>query len=152
MAGPENPYLNFFKRRPDRAAVWRELPPLSLEEMNLTQKAEAITETVIRNELKETFHPISLQIATSFVKWLKSLEGGEQSALDVPTVIKMFEIGFDTQAATSLRIRIREKPTVTEDIAVKRNVLWVTAPKTLKPSPLVGSLYSFPTRTASSLR
>lgn len=47
VAGPDNPYLKFFQRRPDRAAVWRELPPLSLDEMNLTQKAEAITEMVI---------------------------------------------------------------------------------------------------------
>lgn len=46
VVGADNPYLKFFQRRPDRAAVWRELPPLSLDEMNLTQKAEAITEMV----------------------------------------------------------------------------------------------------------
>lgn len=48
VVGSDNPYLKFFQRRPDRAAVWRELPPLSLDEMNLTQKAEAITEMVTK--------------------------------------------------------------------------------------------------------
>lgn len=46
-AGPGDPYLKFFKTRPDRAAIWQTLPPLKLEEMNLTQKATAITEMVI---------------------------------------------------------------------------------------------------------
>lgn len=39
-------YTDFFKRKPSRAAVWRTLPPLSMEEMDLNQRADAITEKV----------------------------------------------------------------------------------------------------------
>lgn len=45
-AGPGDPYIKFFKTKTDRAAIWKTLPPLKLEEMNLTQKAKAITEMV----------------------------------------------------------------------------------------------------------
>ncbi|KAJ8952077.1 hypothetical protein NQ318_010987 [Aromia moschata] len=62
-----NPYLNFFKRRPGREAIWRELPPLTLEDMNLSQKAAYITEAIARN----------------FVDWIKTLGGDEDSYLTV---------------------------------------------------------------------
>lgn len=46
VAGPNNPYKKFFMRPADRAAIWRVLPPLKLEEMDMTQKSEYITELV----------------------------------------------------------------------------------------------------------
>ena len=42
-------YMDFFKRKPHRAAVWRTLPPLSMEEMDLNQSADAITEKVFND-------------------------------------------------------------------------------------------------------
>lgn len=105
--GRNNPYLNFFKRRPDRAAIWRELPPLALDEMNLTQKADAITE----------------QIASDFVGWLKTIGGDVQKAsLDVDTIKNMFGIGFTLHAATSLSVKIKEMPSVTKEVALKRKL------------------------------
>lgn len=44
--GKSNPYKKFFKTPPERAAIWRTLPPLSLDEMDMKQKADAITERV----------------------------------------------------------------------------------------------------------
>lgn len=37
----------------------------------------------------------------------------------------MFDIGFDTHAATSLRVKVKELPTVTEQIAGTRRLPWV---------------------------
>lgn len=37
----------------------------------------------------------------------------------------MFDIGFDTHAATSLRVRVKELPTITEQIAAQRQLPWV---------------------------
>ncbi|KAF2906035.1 hypothetical protein ILUMI_00141 [Ignelater luminosus] len=100
-AGPNNPYVKFFRSNPDRVAIWRDLPPLKIEEMDLNQKAEAITEA----------------IAVDFINWLKRLGGETQTTLDVPQVMKMFEIGFNTHAATSLQALVKEMPAVTKSVA-----------------------------------
>lgn len=64
------------------------------------------------------------------MEWLKKQDEGEQkTSLDVATVIKMFDIGFDTHAATSLRVRVREMPTVTEQVAAARQIPWVKPPR-----------------------
>nr|CAI5846972.1 unnamed protein product [Callosobruchus analis] len=83
----KNPYLKFFKRPPHRAAIWRELPPLSWEEMNLNQKSEALAEA----------------IASDFVNWAKNTF--EESTVTVKNVIEMFQIGTQMQSATTLEIR-----------------------------------------------
>lgn len=44
--GKKNPYANFFNRPYDRAATWRPLPELSMEQLGLLEKAEAIKEMV----------------------------------------------------------------------------------------------------------
>ncbi|XP_066258780.1 uncharacterized protein [Euwallacea similis] len=85
-------YTDFFKRKTTRAAIWRTLPPLSMEEMDLNQKADAITE----------------KIATDFINWLRDLGGEEEVSLSVPTVIEMFEI--QTNSATSLKANLKELP------------------------------------------
>lgn len=60
------------------------------------------------------------------MEWLSNIDTGEKkTTLDVPTVIKMFDIGFDTHAARSLRVRVKELPTVTEQIATARRLPWV---------------------------
>ncbi|XP_076254979.1 uncharacterized protein LOC143192976 [Rhynchophorus ferrugineus] len=99
-------YIDFFKRKPSRAAVWRTLPPLSLDEMNLNQKAEAITE----------------KIATDFIEWLRDLGGDEELSLSVPAVIEMFEIGFQTNSATSLKVDVKEIASVPQKVAEARNL------------------------------
>lgn len=104
-AGPRNPYKRFFLRNEDRVAIWRTLPPLKLEEMDMTQKSEAITEL----------------IATDFVEWLISIGGENKSNMDVETIKKMFEIGFQSHAATSLCVRVREMPSVPEAVAKAHN-------------------------------
>lgn len=58
--------------------------------------------------------------------WFSSIDAGEKkTTLDVATVIKMFDIGFDTHAATSLRVSVKEIPIVTEQIAAARKMPWV---------------------------
>ncbi|XP_068906090.1 uncharacterized protein [Tenebrio molitor] len=105
--GPNNPYTRFFRRRPDRAAIWHTLPPLSLEEMNLTQKAEAITTA----------------IATDFVEWMQNISDEDSpTSLTVPLVLKMFEIGFDTHAARSLQVRVKEMASVPDGVAILKGV------------------------------
>ncbi|KAK9710743.1 hypothetical protein QE152_g25870 [Popillia japonica] len=105
-AGPGDPYIKFFKTKTDRAAIWKTLPPLKLEEMNLTQKAKAITE----------------MIAQDFYEWLKNIGGDEQPTLDTQTIIRLFEIGFNYHAAHSLCVKIKEMPAVTDAIAETRNL------------------------------
>ncbi|KAK4887198.1 hypothetical protein RN001_003469 [Aquatica leii] len=99
--GKNNPYMRFFKCDPERAAIWRPLPPLNIDGMDLNQKSEAITEA----------------IATDFVERLKSLGGETETTLDVAQVMKMFEVGFNTHAATSLAVRIKEMPAIPKFIA-----------------------------------
>ncbi|XP_018329871.1 uncharacterized protein LOC108740159 [Agrilus planipennis] len=102
VIGEENPYVNFFKRREERAAVWRILPPLSLDEMNLAQKAKYLVN----------------QIATEFIDWLEREGGTEMIHLDVPTLLYMFQFSFEIgHAANSLQVRMREMPSVTEPVA-----------------------------------
>ncbi|KAK5643765.1 hypothetical protein RI129_007610 [Pyrocoelia pectoralis] len=103
-AGRTNPFLKFCKCPPERAAIWRPLPPLSIEGMDLGQKSEAITEA----------------IAFDFVEWLKNLGGETKTTLDVAQVMKMFEVGFHTHAATSLVVRVREMPSVPKNVAEMR--------------------------------
>ncbi|KAJ8984453.1 hypothetical protein NQ317_012518 [Molorchus minor] len=91
----------FFKRRPGREAIWRPLPPLSLEEMNLNQKAAYITEAIARD----------------FVEWIKTLGGDEESYLTVQGVVEMFEIGYPVNAATSLRVELKQMPSVPQQVA-----------------------------------
>ncbi|KAL1513439.1 hypothetical protein ABEB36_002850 [Hypothenemus hampei] len=100
-------YIDFFQRNPTRAAVWRPLPPLSPDEMNLSQKAEAISE----------------KIAKDFINWLKGLYGDEQFSLSVESVIQMFEIKFHADSATSLKVYIRELPAVPRRVAEKQHLL-----------------------------
>ncbi|VEN44782.1 unnamed protein product [Callosobruchus maculatus] len=95
----KNPYLKFFKRPPHRAAIWRELPPLSWEEMNLNQKGEAMAEA----------------IASDFVNWAKSTF--DESPVTVKNIIEMFQIGAQMQSATTLCVRMKEMPSVPNDIA-----------------------------------
>ncbi|XP_060517225.1 uncharacterized protein LOC132696429 [Cylas formicarius] len=94
-------YADFFRRKPNRAAVWRSLPPLSLDEMSLNQKAETITE----------------KIATDFIEWLKNLGGDEALSLTVESVIRLFEIGFHGDAVTSVKVGVRELASVPEKVA-----------------------------------
>lgn len=118
--------MKFFMTKPERAAIWQTLPPLSLEEMNLTQKATAITEMVVLiNFLSYLIFLIRIfyvQIAQSFYEWLKNIGGDEQPTVDTQTIIKMFEIGFNYHAAHSLCVRIKELPAVTDAIAETRNL------------------------------
>ncbi|RZC18409.1 uncharacterized protein BDFB_011976 [Asbolus verrucosus] len=105
--GLKNPYITFFKRRPDRAAIWHTLPPLSLEEMNLIQRAESITKT----------------IATDFVAWMENISDEDSpTSLTVPLVLKMFEIGFNTDAARSLQVRVKEMASVPDGVAILKNI------------------------------
>ncbi|KAH1006668.1 hypothetical protein HUJ05_007378 [Dendroctonus ponderosae] len=139
---PENPlvnraipksqmYTNFFKRQPSRAAVWRTLPPLSMEEMNLNQKADAVTEKVpIPSAECFQIQRLSLfQIAADFINWLKDLGGDEELSLSVQSVIEMFEIGFHANTATSLKVNVREMPS-----KAKRAVLRAEIAKDVKAS------------------
>lgn len=111
-----NQYLNFFKRRPDRAAIWRDLSPLSISRMNLSQLAELL----------------SKNIATEFVKWFSSLGGSESNTVTVSNIIEMFEIGSQVSCATSLRVELREIPCIPDEVAKatvmpqksKRNMLF----------------------------
>ncbi|XP_023011514.1 uncharacterized protein [Leptinotarsa decemlineata] len=96
-----DPYLNFFKRRPDRAAIWRELPPLSFEEMNLNQIADAITEA----------------IAKDFVEWVAAVGGDQETSVNVKSIIEMFEIGSKMNCATTLCVNLEEVASVTEKVA-----------------------------------
>ncbi|KAB0799683.1 hypothetical protein PPYR_07563 [Photinus pyralis] len=104
LSGRTNPYLKFCKCPPERAAIWRPLPPLSIEGMDLNQKSEAITEA----------------IAVDFVAWLMNLGGETKTTLDVAQVMKMFEVGFHTHAATSLVVRVKEMPAVPKYVAEMR--------------------------------
>ncbi|XP_030765315.1 uncharacterized protein LOC115889468 isoform X2 [Sitophilus oryzae] len=99
-------FMDFFKRKPSRAAIWRTLPPLELDEMNLNQKAEAITE----------------KIATDFIEWLKDLGGDEELSLTVQSIIDMFEIGFYADIATSLKVHLRELASVPQKVAEARKL------------------------------
>ncbi|XP_066143564.1 uncharacterized protein [Euwallacea fornicatus] len=96
-------YTDFFKRKTTRAATWRALPPLSMEEMNLNQKADAITE----------------KIATDFINWLRNLGGEEEVSLSVSTLIKMFEI--QTNSASSLKANFKELPSVPRRVDEAQN-------------------------------
>nr|CAH7744017.1 unnamed protein product [Callosobruchus chinensis] len=95
----KNPYLKFFKRPPHRAAIWRELPPLSWEEMNLNQKGEALAEA----------------IASDFVNWAKSTF--EETPVTIKNLMEMFQIGAQMLSATTLCVRMKEMPSVPNDIA-----------------------------------
>ncbi|XP_050298092.1 uncharacterized protein LOC126737296 [Anthonomus grandis grandis] len=94
-------YINFFKRKPTRAAVWRPLPPPSLSEMNLSQKADYVTE----------------QIATDFINWLRDLGGDEELSLSVQSIIEMFQIGFQANTATSLKVCLKELASIPKRVA-----------------------------------
>lgn len=61
------------------------------------------------------------------MKWLHQMGGEATSNLSVPTIISMFEIGFNTHAAKSLCVRLKEMPTVTDLVAKKRNVPGVSS-------------------------
>lgn len=119
-------YTDFFKRKPSRAAVWRTLPPLSKEEMNLNQKADAVTEKVYyHNSLVEKNKNSCgsiLQIATDFIDWLKNLGGDEELSLTVQDVIEMFEVGFHANAASSLKVVVKELPSVPRKVADAQHV------------------------------
>ncbi|XP_022905638.1 uncharacterized protein [Onthophagus taurus] len=105
-APANNPYRKFFKTKIERARIWREIPPLRLDEMNLIQKADAITESIARN-----FH-----------NWLKSLSEEGTSSLDKETIMSMFQIGFNYHAANSVYIKVKEMPAVTDTIAISRDL------------------------------
>lgn len=45
--GTINPYLNFFNRPEDRAAIWRPLPQQDLDVIDLSEKAEIIITEVL---------------------------------------------------------------------------------------------------------
>ncbi|EFA02327.1 uncharacterized protein LOC655761 [Tribolium castaneum] len=137
--GPHNPYTRFFRRRPDRAAIWHTLPPLSLEEMSLTQKAEAITTL----------------IATEFVEWMENISDEDSpTTLTVPLVLKMFEIGFDTHAARSLQVRVKEMASVPDGVAIlkampdmaKRSQLHRQLLRDLKASQQKKRIFAFGTK------
>ncbi|XP_072376749.1 uncharacterized protein [Diabrotica undecimpunctata] len=96
-----NPYLEFFRRKPHRAAIWKELPPLKWEEMNLGQMAEAITEA----------------IAIDYVEWLKTMGGDEETTLNVQSIKEMFEVGSQTNAATSIFVELKELASVPQKTA-----------------------------------
>lgn len=55
------------------------------------------------------------------MEWLKTIGGENKSSLDVPTLKKMFEIGFQTHAATSLCVRVKEMPAVPAAVAKAHN-------------------------------
>ncbi|KAJ8922668.1 hypothetical protein NQ315_007700 [Exocentrus adspersus] len=97
----DNPYLNFFKTKPNRAAIWRELPPLSLEEMNLSQKADAIARA----------------IATNFVEWVKTLGGDQETTISVESVMKMFEIASQDDSTRSIKVQLKEMPSISPKVA-----------------------------------
>lgn len=60
------------------------------------------------------------------MEWLSNIDAGEKkTSLDPATVIKMFDIGFDTHAATSLKVSVKEVPTVSEHTATARQLPWV---------------------------
>lgn len=137
-------YTDFFKRKPNRAAVWRTLPPLSLDEMNLNQKADAITE----------------KIATDFIEWLRNLGGDEELSLSVEAVIAMFEIGFHANSATSLKVDVKELPSVPRKVAeakflpnrAKRAVLHKEIRKDIKASKKKTTYTAFGRRLPSDMQ
>lgn len=60
------------------------------------------------------------------MEWLSNIDAGEKkTSLNPATVIKMFDIGFDTHAATSLKVSVKEVPTVSQYIATARQLPWV---------------------------
>ncbi|CAH1954900.1 unnamed protein product [Acanthoscelides obtectus] len=99
LIDPKNPYVKFFKRPPHRAAIWRELPPLSWKEMNLNQKSDAL----------------AVKIASDFVNWAKHTF--KESPVSIKNVIEMFEIATQMQSAKSLCVRMKEMPSIPNDIA-----------------------------------
>jgi hypothetical protein len=44
------------------------------------------------------------------------------TSLTVPLVLKMFEIGFDTHAARSLQVRVKEMASVPDGVAILKGV------------------------------
>ncbi|KAG5896776.1 hypothetical protein JTB14_008352 [Gonioctena quinquepunctata] len=96
-----NPYLEFFKRRPDRCAIWRELPALPLEEMSLNQIAKAITRL----------------IAEDFVNWLAAIGGNHEPTINVRSIIEMFEIGFKMDNITTLSVSVNEMHSLPQSVA-----------------------------------
>ncbi|XP_056647950.1 uncharacterized protein LOC130452623 [Diorhabda sublineata] len=97
----KSPYMEFFKRKPNRAAIWKELPPLKWEEMDLGQMAEAITEA----------------IATDYVEWLKTMGGSEETTLNVQSIKEMFEIGSQTNTSTAVFVELKEIASVNQKTA-----------------------------------
>ncbi|KAF2906034.1 hypothetical protein ILUMI_00140 [Ignelater luminosus] len=158
--GQSNPYLNFFRRSEETAAIWYPKSTPQLDSMPLIEKAKIVTEL----------------IAIDFVKWLRRLQGmnkqsdmmnsesvtsifidafgmtardapnkndkkrdtrrftrpanvnkirredkrkqvKEEPSMDISEVMKMFEIGVNNEAATSMAISVKEISSVSKSIA-----------------------------------
>ncbi|KAG5896775.1 hypothetical protein JTB14_008351 [Gonioctena quinquepunctata] len=96
-----NPYLEFFRRRPDEAAIWSELPPVALEEMSLNQLAQAI----------------SAGIAKDFIRWLGSIPSDEAHSINLQNIIDMFGVGSKLDFSTTVCVDLKEVPTVPGRVA-----------------------------------
>ncbi|CAH1107246.1 unnamed protein product [Psylliodes chrysocephalus] len=94
----KNVYVDFFKRKPGRAAIWRDLPPLEWREMKLSEMAEAVTQA----------------IATDFVNWLDSMGGTVGEGLNVESIKDMFQVGSSAYGAGTVCVEVKELSAVTQ--------------------------------------
>ncbi|KAG5896774.1 hypothetical protein JTB14_008350 [Gonioctena quinquepunctata] len=139
-----NPYLDFFRRPPNRAAIWKELRPLALEQMNLNQIAQAVSEG----------------IAKDFMSWLASVGGEKASIVNVQNIIDMFEVGSRLNCATTLCVNLKEMPSVPlrvaeamdEKTVYKRNVLHREIKKDQKASMRKPRIVAFGRRLPTELQ
>lgn len=74
--------------------------------MSLTQKADTVAEA----------------IASDFVKWIQTVGGYQDTSMDVFTIISMFEIGSQINSATTLNVKLKEMPSVTQRVATSCKV------------------------------
>lgn len=60
------------------------------------------------------------------MEWLNSIGGNDQHTITVDAIKKMFQVGIRSHAATSLCVRIKEMPCVSDEIAQAKYVKTVT--------------------------
>lgn len=85
----------------------------------------------------------SLQISNNFVEWLNTIGGNDKNTITASAINKMFQVGFRTHAATSLCVRIKEMPSVPDEVAKARFVKAVRRKRYFYPLNLLINIFPF---------
>ncbi|CAG9864145.1 unnamed protein product [Phyllotreta striolata] len=101
----DNPYVSFFKRKPHKAAIWKDLPMIDWDEMNVNEMAETVTHC----------------IAADFMDWFKSTYGDGESDLSIQRIKDMFQVGPNKLSTSRVYIEM-SRPLVHQAIPSQTNL------------------------------